>query len=102
MGPHGARGRSVTVMVYYSGPIAGLSPAFNRRQPFINLGVERQSRAKLLVQRNKATAILEPRPPDLKLEVLTPRLSQPHQIHPFLAVLFYFSNRADIANTFVA
>ena len=61
MGPHCAREISVTGMVYYSSLIAGLSPAVNRRHPFIDLGVERQSREKLLVQRNKATAMLEPR-----------------------------------------
>lgn len=64
MGPHCARGRSVTGMVYYSSPIAGLSPAVSRRHPFIDLGVERQSREKSLVQCNKATAMLEPRTPD--------------------------------------
>ena len=90
MGPHCARGRSVTGMVYYSSPIAGFSSAVNRRQPFIDLGAERQSRAKLLVQGNKATAMLEPRPPDLKLEVLNPRLSQPHQILPISRSSFLF------------
>lgn len=64
MGPHCARGRSVTGMVYYSSPIAGLSPAVSRRHPFIDLGVETQSREKSLVQCNKAIAMLEPRTPD--------------------------------------
>lgn len=98
MGPHCARGRSVTGMVYYSSPIAGLSPAVNDRHPFIDLGVERQSREKLLVQGNKATAMREPRTPDLKLEVLTPGLSQPHQILPISrSSFFFFSKMAEIA-----
>lgn len=90
MGPHCARGRFVTGMVYYSSPIAGLSPAVNDRHSFIYLGVERQSRAKLLVQGNKATAMREPRTPDLKLEVLTLGYPNPTRFYPFLAVLFFF------------
>ena len=97
MGPHCARGRSVFGIAYYSSPIADLSPVVNRRHPFIDLDVERQSRAKFLFQGNKATAMLDPRTPDLKFELLTPRLSQPHQILPISRSSFFFSNREDIA-----
>lgn len=90
MGPHCARGRSVFGIAYYSSPIAYLSLVVNRRHPFIDLGVERQSRAKFLFQGNKATAMLDPRTPDLKFEVLTPRLSQPHQILPISRSSFFF------------